>query len=104
MTTTTPTPRRLGETGPTVFPIALGCMGMAGMYGPVDERECVATIHAAIDAGVTLLDTGDFYGAGRSELIIARALADRPGRAMLSVKFGAMRSPSHQWIGFDAPP
>jgi aryl-alcohol dehydrogenase-like predicted oxidoreductase len=104
MTTTALAPRRLGANGPTVFPLSLGCMGMAGMYGPVDERECIATIHAALDAGVTLLDTGDFYGAGRSELIIARALADRPGRALLSVKFGALRSPDNQWIGFDARP
>jgi aryl-alcohol dehydrogenase-like predicted oxidoreductase len=110
MTTLAPAPalapRRLGAAGPTVFPLALGCMGMAGMgiYGPVDERECVATIHAALDAGITLLDTGDFYGAGRSELLIARALADRPGRALLSVKFGAMRSPDNQWIGFDGRP
>jgi aryl-alcohol dehydrogenase-like predicted oxidoreductase len=81
-------------------------MGMsgAGIYGPADERESIATIHAALDAGITLLDTGDFYGSGRSELIIGRALADRPGRALLSVKFGAMRSPDNQWIGFDGRP
>jgi aryl-alcohol dehydrogenase-like predicted oxidoreductase len=99
-------PRRLGADGPTVFPFALGCMGMAGagMYGATDERECIATIHAALDAGVDLLDTGDFYGAGRSELVIGRALADRPGRAKLSVKFGALRSPDNQWIGFDGRP
>jgi aryl-alcohol dehydrogenase-like predicted oxidoreductase len=99
-------PRRLGANGPTVFPLALGCMGMAGpgMYGPADERESIATIHAALDAGITLLDTGDFYGAGRSELVIGRALADRPGRALLSVKFGALRSPDNQWIGFDGRP
>jgi aryl-alcohol dehydrogenase-like predicted oxidoreductase len=102
--TSTLAPRRLGASGPTVFPLALGCMGMAGMYGAVDERECIATIHAALDTGINLLDTGDFYGSGRSELIIGRALADRPDRALLSVKFGAMRSPDHQWIGFDARP
>jgi aryl-alcohol dehydrogenase-like predicted oxidoreductase len=106
MTATPLAPRPLGAHGPKVFPFALGCMGMAGpgIYGPVDERECIATIHAALDAGVTLLDTGDFYGAGRSELLIGRALADRPGRALLSVKFGAMRSPDNQWIGFDGRP
>jgi aryl-alcohol dehydrogenase-like predicted oxidoreductase len=106
MTSTPIAPRRLGTDGPTVFPFALGCMGMAGagMYGATDERECIATIHAALDAGVDLLDTGDFYGAGRSELLIGRALADRPGRAKLSVKFGAMRSPDNQWIGFDGRP
>jgi aryl-alcohol dehydrogenase-like predicted oxidoreductase len=106
MTSTALAPRRLGADGPTVFPLALGCMGMAGagMYGPTDERECIATIHAALDAGINLLDTGDFYGAGRSELLIARALADRRGRALLSVKFGALRSPDNQWIGFDGRP
>jgi len=60
-------PRRLGATGPTVFPIALGCMGMSGMYGPSDERESIATIHAAIDQGINLLDTGDFHGMGHNE-------------------------------------
>src|ERR1700743_50759 len=105
MTTTDLPPRRLGASGPTVFPLALGGMGMGGgMYGAADERECIATIHAALDAGVTLLDTGDFYGEGRRELIIGRALADRPGRAQLSVKFGAMRGPDNQWIGYDARP
>ncbi|HVU52130.1 MAG TPA: aldo/keto reductase [Polyangia bacterium] len=106
MTSTQTAPRRLGADGPTVFPLALGCMGIAGqgMYGAADDRESIATIHAALDAGVNLIDTGDFYGAGRSELVIGRALADRPGRALLSVKFGAMRSPDHQWIGFDGRP
>jgi aryl-alcohol dehydrogenase-like predicted oxidoreductase len=104
--TTAAAARRLGGAGPEVFPLSLGCMGMAGagMYGAVDDRECIATIHAALDAGVTLLDTGDFYGAGRSELLIGRALADRRDRALLSVKFGALRSPDNQWIGFDARP
>jgi aryl-alcohol dehydrogenase-like predicted oxidoreductase len=66
--------RRLGATGPQTSAIGLGCMGMAGLYGPADEGEAIATIHAAIDAGITLLDTGDFYGQGRNELLIARAL------------------------------
>src|SRR5262245_4020973 len=89
-------PRRLGSTGPTVFPVALGCMGMSGMYGPADETESIATIHAALDAGVTLLDTGDYYGAGHNELLIGRALRDRRDkrdRALVSVKFGALRAP-----------
>jgi aryl-alcohol dehydrogenase-like predicted oxidoreductase len=55
-------PRRLGSAGPIVFPLALGCMGMSGMYGPADERESIATIHAALDQGNTLVDTGDYYG------------------------------------------
>jgi aryl-alcohol dehydrogenase-like predicted oxidoreductase len=97
-------PRRLGSTGPTVFPLALGCMGMSGMYGPADERESIATIHAALDAGVTLLDTGDYYGAGHNELLIGRAVRDRHGKALLSVKFGAMRGPDTSWLGMDARP
>jgi len=97
-------PRRLGSNGPTVFPLALGCMGMSGMYGPADERESIATIHAALDAGITLLDTGDYYGAGHNELLIGRALRERPGKALLSVKFGALRGPDGSWLGMDARP
>ena len=77
---------------------------MSGMYGPADERESIATIHAALDAGVTLLDTGDYYGAGHNELLIGRALRDRPGKALLSVKFGALRGPDGSWLGMDARP
>jgi len=97
-------PRRLGSSGPTVFPLALGCMGMSGMYGPADENESIATIHAALDRGVTLLDTGDYYGAGRNELLIGRALRDRRDKALLSVKFGALRAPDGAWLGMDARP
>jgi aryl-alcohol dehydrogenase-like predicted oxidoreductase len=94
----------LGSAGPTVFPLALGCMGMSGMYGPADERESIATIHAALDAGITLLDTGDYYGAGHNELLIRRALQDRRDKALLSVKFGALRGPDGSWIGVDTRP
>src|SRR5512132_3053534 len=97
-------PRRLGTAGPTVFPLALGCMGMSGMYGPADERESIATIHAALDAGITLLDTGDFYGVGHNEMLIGRALRDRRDKAILSVKFGALRGPDGSWLGFDTRP
>jgi aryl-alcohol dehydrogenase-like predicted oxidoreductase len=97
-------PRQLGSNGPTVFPVALGCMGMSGMYGPADERESIATIHAALEAGITLLDTGDYYGAGHNELLIGRALRDRPGKVLLSVKFGALRGPDGSWLGMDARP
>src|SRR5215475_11580854 len=97
-------PRRLGSAGPAVFPLALGCMGMSGMYGPADETESIATIHAALDQGVTLLDTGDFYGMGHNEMLIGRALKDRRDQALLSVKFGAPRAPDASWIGFDARP
>lgn len=103
MATATP-PRPLGASGPKVFPLALGCMGMSGVYGPSDEREAIATIHAALDAGVNLLDTGDFYGAGHNELLIARALEGRRDRALLSVKFGALRAPDGSWVGVDARP
>jgi aryl-alcohol dehydrogenase-like predicted oxidoreductase len=97
-------PRRLGTAGPTVFPLALGCMGMSGMYGRADERESIDTIRAALDRGVTLLDTGDFYGQGHNELLIRRALEGRRDRALLSVKFGALRAPDGAWLGFDARP
>jgi aryl-alcohol dehydrogenase-like predicted oxidoreductase len=82
-------------------------MGMSGMYGPADEDESIATIYAAIDAGVDLLDTGDFYGMGHNEMLIGRALAARPGsrdQVKLSVKFGAQRAPDGSWLGYDARP
>jgi aryl-alcohol dehydrogenase-like predicted oxidoreductase len=96
--------RQLGSAGPSVFPLALGRMGMSGMYGPTEETESIATIHAALDQGVTLLDTGDFYGTGHNEMLIGRALRDRRDKALLSVKFGALRSPDGSWIGYDARP
>ena len=96
--------RKLGRTGPEVFPIALGTMTMGGVYGEADEAESVATIHAAIDAGVTLLDTGDFYGMGRSEMILAAALRFQREQVLLSVKFGAQRGPDGSWLGYDARP
>jgi aryl-alcohol dehydrogenase-like predicted oxidoreductase len=79
-------------------------MGMSGMYGQTDDAESVATIHAALDRGVNLIDTGDFYGAGHNELLIGRALRDRRDRALLSVKFGALRAPGGGWGGVDARP
>ncbi len=96
--------RSLGSAGPRVFPLALGCMGMSRMYGPADEKESIATIHAALEAGVTLLDTGDFYGMGHNEMLIGRALKGRRDRALLSVKFGALRGPDGAWLGYDARP
>ena len=96
--------RRLGAKGPEVFPIALGCMGMSGMYGQSDDRESIATIHAAIDRGVNLIDTGDFYGMGHNEMLIGRAIEDRRDKVLLSVKFGAMRDPRGGWSGYDARP
>ena len=96
--------RTLGKSGPTVFPLALGCMGMSGTYGASDDKESIATIHAALDQGITLLDTGDFYGMGHNEMLIRRALKDHRGKAVLSVKFGALRTPEGKWTGFDARP
>jgi aryl-alcohol dehydrogenase-like predicted oxidoreductase len=96
--------RKLGATGPEVSAIALGCMGMSGMYGPSDEAESIATIHAAIDSGINFLDTGDFYGMGHNEMLIGRALDGRRDKVLLSVKFGAMRSPAGAFIGVDGRP
>ena len=97
--------RRLGRDGPSVSAIGLGCMGMSGSYGPVDDEESIATIHAALDAGVTLLDTGDFYGMGHNEMLIRAALNARErGEALISVKFGALRGPDNRFAGNDARP
>ena len=90
--------------GPEVSRIALGCMGMSGMYGAADEAESIATIHAALERGITLLDTGDFYGTGKNELLIGRALRDRRDRALLSVKTGVLRAPDGSFIGMDCRP
>jgi aryl-alcohol dehydrogenase-like predicted oxidoreductase len=97
--------RPLGRSGPSVSAIGLGCMGMSGMYGPADRAESIATIHAALDAGVTLLDTGDFYGMGHNEMLIGDAIAGRPRDTFqVSVKFGALRDAGNGWNGYDARP
>jgi aryl-alcohol dehydrogenase-like predicted oxidoreductase len=97
--------RTLGTEGPTVSAIGLGCMGMSDLYGPADRDEGIATIHAALDAGITLLDTGDFYGMGHNELLIHEALSTRNrDDVLISVKFGAQRGPDGQWLGYDARP
>ncbi|MGQ9369245.1 aldo/keto reductase [Azospirillum sp. ST 5-10] len=97
--------RTLGRTGPAVSVLGLGCMGMSGMYGPADRAESIATIHAALEAGVTLLDTGDFYGMGHNEMLIGEALRGRDrDRALVSVKFGALRDPAGGWSGYDGRP
>ena len=84
--------------------LSLGCMGMSGMYGPSDEAESLATIQAALDSGINVLDTGDFYGQGHNEMLIGRALKGKRDAALLSVKFGAMRGPDGSWTGYDARP
>lgn len=100
--------RTLGTTGPQVSALGLGCMGMSGMYGETDRAESIATIHAALEAGVTLLDTGDFYGMGHNELLISEALRTAPAalreNALLSVKFGALRDPDGAWAASTAAP
>jgi aryl-alcohol dehydrogenase-like predicted oxidoreductase len=95
----------LGNNGPVVSALGLGCMGMSpGIYGAADDNESVATIRAALDAGVTLIDTGDFYGMGHNEMLIREALAGARDRGFISVKFGALRGPDGAWGGNDARP
>ncbi|MEU8572323.1 aldo/keto reductase [Streptomyces asoensis] len=100
--------RSLGTTGPQVSALGLGCMGMSALYGDADRTEGIATIHAALEAGVTLLDTGDFYGMGHNELLIGEALRTAPAarreQALVSVKFGALRDPDGGWSGYDGRP
>ncbi|MBQ1015168.1 aldo/keto reductase, partial [Micromonospora sp. M51] len=97
--------RTLGTTGPTVSALGLGLMGMSDLYGATDEAESIATIHAALDAGITLLDTGDFYGMGHNELLLRDALRGRNrDNALISVKFGALRDIEGGWNGVDVRP
>ncbi|MGW1027003.1 aldo/keto reductase [Streptomyces sp. NPDC002577] len=100
--------RTLGSHGPRTSALGLGCMGMSALYGDADRAESIATIHAALEAGVTLLDTGDFYGMGHNELLINEALRTAPAslreQALTSVKFGALRDPDGGWSGYDGRP
>jgi aryl-alcohol dehydrogenase-like predicted oxidoreductase len=96
--------RKLGATGPNVSVIGLGCMGMSDFYGPADRSENIRTVHAALDAGITLLDTGDFYGIGHNELLIREALEGRRDKVQISVKFGALRDPARGFTGIDCRP
>ncbi|MFC9126821.1 aldo/keto reductase [Streptomyces sp. NPDC057099] len=100
--------RPLGTTGPQVSALGLGCMGMSALYGETDRAESIATLHAALEAGVTLLDTGDFYGMGHNEMLIGEALRAAPAarreQAQVSVKFGGLRDPDGGWSGYDGRP
>jgi aryl-alcohol dehydrogenase-like predicted oxidoreductase len=94
----------LGHKGPAVSQLGLGCMAMSDMYGPSDESESIATIHAALDAGITMLDTGDFYGMGHNEMLIRKAIEGRRDDVFLAVKFGALRGPDGSFNGYDLRP
>ena len=97
--------RQLGRSGPVVSAVGLGCMGMSGVYGQARDDDSIATIHAALDAGIDLLDTGDYYGMGHNELLIRRALQGRNrDDVVISVKFGSLRGPDGSWLGSDGRP
>jgi len=104
----TPTPlktRKLGRTGPTVSALGLGAMGMSDFYGPADREESLATLNAALDEGITLIDTGDFYGSGHNELLVGEVLRGRRrDDVVISVKFGALRDPQGNFTGVDLRP
>jgi aryl-alcohol dehydrogenase-like predicted oxidoreductase len=95
---------QLGRSGPIVSVVGLGCMAMSDVYGPSDESESIATIQAAIDSGINLLDTGDFYGMGHNEMLIRRAIEGRRKDVFIAVKFGALRGPDGAWSGHDMRP
>lgn len=97
--------RQLGNNGPRVSALGLGCMAFSGGYGAADDKESIATIHAAIDAGISYLDSGDFYGMGHNEMLLREALRGRArDKAFIAIKFGALRTPDLKWNGYDLRP
>lgn len=96
--------RQIGREGPFVSMMGLGCMGMSDLYGPADEAQSISTIHAAMEAGITLLDTGDFYGMGHNEMLLRKAIQGKRERVFIQVKFGALRGPDGSWLGLDVRP
>ena len=94
--------RTLGKNGPLIAPLGLGCMGLSGLYGKTDDEYSVKVIHSALEQGINLLNTGDFYGMGHNELLVGKAIKDRRDKAFVSVKFGGLRSPDGGFNGFDS--
>jgi len=96
--------RRLGKNGPEVSAIGLGCMGMSEFYGSGSDQESIATIHHALDRGVSFLDTADMYGWGKNEVLVGRAIADRRDNVFLATKFGNVRGPNGEFLGVRGDP
>jgi aryl-alcohol dehydrogenase-like predicted oxidoreductase len=96
--------KKFGNNGPLLPALGLGCMSLSGLYGPTEDESSIKVIHEAIERGIEIFNTGDFYGMGHNEMLLGRALKGRREKAFIAVKFGAVRSPDGGWLGFDARP